>query len=287
MLQSRIKKLSDIEDAAMAKKETTDLQIIEVERGQIDYCILGRTPLILNRMSEKAMRQLISPPPKKTKGQLQETLKHDPYAEFLASAYTDDNPNGPTLITHLATAFKRAMSSAALDIPGATKSQIGRLSWVEGERLPIFGIPQMLMSVVRNSDANHTPDIRTRVIMPKWACRITVTYTKPLLNETNVTNLLVTAGMTQGVGDWRTQKGSGTYGSFDIVSADNPDYKFLLKNGTRKLQQAAMDSPVAYDRETEELYAWALAEAAKRGKSDMLTAEKSKRSKPKAVKVAV
>lgn len=266
------------------KKETAEFSIVEVERGQIDYCILGRTPLILNRMSEKAMHELLLPKGRKTAADKAAGLKHDPYAEFLASPYTDPNPKGATLIMHLATAFKKGLSAAAIDLPGATKAEIGRLTWVEGERIPIYGIPQMLMSVTRSADMNKTPDIRTRVIIPKWACRITVTYVKPLMNETSITNLLVSAGLTQGTGDWRTGKGSGTYGSFEIVSQDNADYKHLLQHGTRKAQQAAMENPEPYDRETEEMYEWFKVEVAKRGKAEMVASTPGKRGSVRGAK---
>ncbi len=271
----------------MAKKETADLQIVEVQRGSIEYCILGRTPLILNRMSEKAMHELLLPKGRKTAADKASSLKHDPYAEFLASPYTDPDDNGPTLITHLATAFKKGLSAAAIDLPGATKAEIGRLTWVEGERIPIFGIPQMLMSVTRSADMNKTPDIRTRVIIPKWACRITVTYVKPLMNETSITNLLVSAGLIQGTGDWRTGKGSGTYGSFEVVSQDNPDYKHCLKVGTRKAQKAAMEHPEPYDRETEEMYSWFQEEVGKRGKSELVSSSNGKMPKSRLSKSLV
>lgn len=266
----------------MAKKaETAELQIVEVQHGRIEFCILGKTPIILNRMSEKAMHELLLPKGKKTAADKATNLKHDPYAEFVASPYTDPNEDSPTYITHLATAFKKGMSAAALDVPGSSKSQIGRSLWVDGERIPIYGIPQMLMSVTRSADMNRTPDIRTRAIIARWACRITVTYVKPILNETSVTNLLVAAGMMQGIGDWRNGKGSGTYGSYEVVSQDNPDFKHLLKTGGRKAQKAAMEHPEFYDRETEELFAWFKDEIGKRGKGDQVTGPASNGKAPK------
>lgn len=272
----------------MAKKaEATEVQIVQVERGHVEYCILGMTPLILNRMSEKAMHELLLPKGKKTAADKASSLKHDPFAEFLASPYTDPNEDGATYIMHLATAFKRGIAAAALDVPGSSKAQIGRLSWVEGERIPIFGVPQMLISVTRSADMNKTPDIRTRVIVPKWACRITVSFVKPILNEVSITNLLVSAGLTQGTGDWRTGKGSGTYGSFEIVSSDNAEFKHLLKHGGRKAQLSAMESPEGYDLETRELYQYFQDEVGKRGKQDLVASSNGKPRKAKAAPVAV
>lgn len=252
----------------MAKKaESAELIIAQVERGEITFCILGTTPLILNRMSEKAMRELLLPKGRKTTAERAVSLKHDPIAEFKASPYLDRDPKAPTYIQHLASSFKGALCDAALDVPGSNKRQIGRLAWVNSERISIYGIPQMLMSVVRSADMNKTPDIRTRCIIPKWCCQITIGYAKPMLNETSLMNLLVSAGVTQGTGDWRPGKGKGTYGSFEPVSQNHPEYVHLRKHAGRVPQMAAMDHPEFYDQETEELFNWYREELGRRGRS--------------------
>lgn len=255
----------------MAKtKEAAEIQVVKVQRGRVEFCILGTSPIILNRMSEKARHVLLLPnPPGKTRSD----LKHDPYAEFLASPYTDPDARGQTYLMCLAASFKKALCGAALDLPGATKAQLGRLTWVEGERLGLYGVPQLFMSVTRCADINRTPDIRTRVIVPKWACRVAINFAKPIINETLIANLLVAAGMTQGIGDWRAEKGSGNYGSFEVVGADNPEFNRIVKAGGRKAQQAAMQTPEFYDEESHEMFQWFKAEVAARGKTDLLKHE--------------
>lgn len=250
--------------AAKAKGETS-IDILTIDHGQLDFCIRGTMPLILNRMSEKVLHELLMPKGKKTAADKASSLKHDPMAEFQASPYTDTDENGPTLLQHLSSAFKGALKSAALDLPGANKSQIGRLTWVNGERVSIYGIPQMLMSVTRSADMNRTPDVRTRAIVPKWACRISVSFVQPLLREQAVANLLASAGITQGVGDWRPGKGSGTYGQFALVSQDDAEFQYIIKHGGRAAQESAMQSPEFYDRETEELFEWFQVESRRRG----------------------
>lgn len=252
------------------KSQESELQIVKVDKGVVTYHVLGTTPILLNRMSEKVLHELLLPKGKKTAAEKAGNLKHDPYAEFIASAYIDPNEKGPTMIQHLATAFKGAMASAALDVPGSSKAQIGRLVWVEGERIGIYGIPQLHMSVTRSADMNKTPDVRTRLVIPKWACKIDVSFVRPLLNEQSITNLLVSAGMTQGTGDWRTGKGKGTYGSFTIVSKDDADWNHIVKHGGRKAQAAAMANPDCYDAETAEMFAWFQSEVVKRGKHEQL-----------------
>lgn len=257
----------------MAKaKEQAELKIVKVDQGQVTFCVAGTTPLILNRMSEKAMHELLLPKGKKTASDRANSLKHDPYQEFLASPYMDQDPSSPTLLQHLASAFKRGMAEAALDVPGSSKSQIGRLIWVEGERIGIYGIPEMLMSVTRSADMNRTPDIRTRAIVRNWVCSVTVSFVKPIINEQSITNLLVSAGMTQGLGDWRNGKGKGTYGGYAVVPNDDKEFARIVKTGGRKAQEAAMKNPEYYDRETEELFAWFKEEIKTRGKSELIDA---------------
>lgn len=246
-------------------KKSEGVEIFKVEKQTVRVHLIGSTPIILNRMSEKAARQLLLPPKKLTKSIMSTRLKHNPFEEFRASPYTDNNPKGPTFITHLASAFKASMRGAAVDLPGASKAQIGRLLRVETERIAIYGVPKLFMAIVRSADMNRTPDVRTRTIIQEWACTIDITYCKPLINETSVANLLTFAGMTQGVGDWRSEKGSGDYGSYEIVKPTNAKFKSILKTGGRKVQLAAMKAAEPYDLESEDLLSWFNTEARARG----------------------
>ena len=249
----------------MAAKKNTEVEIIEIERGSMTFHILGRTPLITNAMSEKARQELLFPAGRKTAAQKAASLKHDPLPEFRASMYRTMTEESETRILMPATAFKAALMSSAVDIPGAAKAQIGRLTFVEGTYIPIYGVPQVMMSVVRSSDINKTPDVRTRAIIPDWACQVTVTYTKPMIKAPAVTNLLVAAGLIQGIGDWRPQKGSGNYGTFQVVNDDNAIWQDIVKRGGLKAQDAAIASPEAFDSETMELLSWFKSETRRRG----------------------
>ena len=81
----------------------------------------------------------------------------------------------------------------------------------------------------------------------------------------SIANLLAAAGFTSGVGDWRQEKGSGNYGSFKLVSADDPDFVRITREQGRKAQQAAMEDPEAFDAESEELLSWFDVEVKRRG----------------------
>lgn len=247
------------------KAKEKEISVLEVTKGVFDVCILGTSPLICNRMSQKVIQQLLLPPAKKTASDKASTLKHDPVQEFQDSPYRSDDKANETLIQLMATAFKGAMRTAALDMPGSTKSQMGRLTYIPGQYINIFGIPKLFMSITRMADVKRTPDVRTRVIIPEWACRLTVEYTKPILKEQVVVNLLAASGVTMGVGDWRPEKGSGTFGQFKLVLPTDKDFKRVIKTGDRAVQVRAMDEPECYDAETEELLSWFDAEVRRRG----------------------
>jgi hypothetical protein len=253
--------------AIMATKDrNTEIEVQSLKRDVATVNIIGRTPLIMNRLSEKAKHELLLPSPRKNAAEKASNLKHNPLAEFRSSPHRLRSDDAPTLLAMPTTAFKGALRSAALDVPGAAKSQIGRLTYVEGEYVPIYGIPQLLMSVVRSADMARTPDVRTRVIVPRWAATIRVHYVASIIKLPSVVNLLVQGGLTIGVGDWRPEKGSGTYGQFEICAPEMEQaFEQIVAEGGRAAQHAAMENPEAYDAETDELLGWFDVELRRRG----------------------
>lgn len=245
-------------------KEVT-IDVMEINYGKCDFLVLGKTPIILNCLPEKVRQELLMPHGRKTSADKMHSLKHNPYEEFRNSPYYLRDEKAPTYLAYLATAFKKAIAGAAIDIPGAKKAQMGRLMWVEGERIPIYGIPKLHMTVTRSADINHTPDVRSRCIIPEWAAKLTVRFMMPVLTDRVVSTLFAAAGMIQGVGDWRPEKGSGNFGQFELVSKENADFNRIVKEGGRKIQIDGMKNPKPYDDETENLLAWFDTEADKRG----------------------
>lgn len=240
--------------AKSTRTPDTISEFLKVSTGALDLHIVGTSPIILNRMSQKAMHELLMPKGRKSTIEKATSLKHIPVDEYRASAYTV--PSGPTLLAVLSTAFKGALRSAALDMPGAKKAQIGRLTYIEGEYVGVFGVPKLFMSVVRSADMNRTPDIRSRAIVPEWACKVRVTHVTPLIQGQAIVNLMAAAGLTIGVGDWRPEKGSGSYGQFRIAGPDDADYKRIVKQGGRAAQVEGLAKPTCYNDETTELLSW-------------------------------
>ena len=250
--------------ATKATSQDATINIAEVTEGKIVFCLLGTSPLISNRVNNKASRELLYPGARKTAADKAAHAKHDPIQEFRDSPYRMRDPKAPTVLAVPPSWFKQGMCSAALDTPGAKKAQIGRLVTTPWDLMPVYGRPQLFMAVVRSADMNKTPDIRTRAILPEWACRLEVTFQKPILRDQSVINLLAAAGRLSGCGDWRQQKGSGSFGAYKIVPESDKEFQRVLKLG-RSEQQDALDDPVPYDEDTAQLLSWFVAEAKVRG----------------------
>jgi hypothetical protein len=227
--------------------------------------LVGTSPIVLNRLSEKARHELLLPRGKKDAARKASELKHDPIDEFRSSPYLLADEKAPSFLAIMSSAIKGAMMTAALDLPGAKKAQIGRLVYVENDYTPIFGLPKLFMSITRSADMNRTPDVRTRAIVPYWAALVSVRFVVPILDQSSIINLLAAGGVTAGIGDWRPEKGKGSYGQFTVVNADDPEFLRIAKDA-RAEQIAAMNNPEPYDSETESLLEWFKDEAETRGK---------------------
>jgi hypothetical protein len=245
---------------ARVTSQTTHIDVVEVKRGTATFRILGATPLIMEAYTAKAKRQLLLPSGRMNPTEKATNLKHNPLEEYRESAVT--TPHGPTLLAMPATAFKDAIRTAALDLAGVSKAEIGRLTYVEADddnMVPIWGIPALYMTTVRSSDIGRTPDIRTRPVIRHWATILTVHYVMPKMTEQAIARLIVAAGITAGVGGWRPEKGSGNFGTFDLVADSNnnaPAWELLAENTTRADQEDALRNPSYYDRGSQELMEW-------------------------------
>src|SRR5262245_12142908 len=148
----------------MAKGKEKDVQVIEIQRletGTTELCLLGKN-LLMNRMPKKAWEQLLLPPRQVNRRARQATLKHNPPEEFRDAIYKCRDDKAPTYIHMPDGSIKRAISQAAIDIPGATKAEIGRLVQVITPTIHIWGRPYLHMGIVRMANVGRTPDVRTR-----------------------------------------------------------------------------------------------------------------------------
>jgi hypothetical protein len=244
-------------------KKAEEITINELATQRISLHLVGRTPLIMNSMNIKAVRTLLLPEvmKRKTKAEQAQALKHDVLWEYRNSTYRNNLADAETRLMMPGPSVKGALMSAALDIPGVRKTEIGRLMWVNGFRLSLYGIPQIFMCVVRTADAAKTPDVRTRAIVPEWCASIEIDYVTPNLSAKSIVNLAHAAGITAGIGDFRQEKGKGSFGQFRLVeSQEDADFRRIKLEGGREAQDEALENPLPYDEETQDWLNWYLSE---------------------------
>jgi hypothetical protein len=238
---------------AVKKAEVGELQIDALKQGRIKLKLVGTTPMYMNSMSIKAKRDLLIGGGRKTAVQKKE-IKHDPENEFRASAHT--KRDGETLLCFPAPGVKSAMATAALETAGVTKSSVQRLIFLPEQKIQVWGKPCLKMDVVRSADMNKTPDIRSRCYLPRWVAEVDIAFVTPTLSAHAVISLLANAGVIVGLGDFRQEKGRGSFGTF-AVAGDNlgdwADYWAEVTKEGRAVQQAAMDDPEYADDDTIEL----------------------------------
>jgi hypothetical protein len=250
---------------AARKQDEKTVEILRLEKATAKFYVIGTSPLIMNRLPKKTREYLLLPPRRQNRAARESVLKHDPYAEYRDAIYRCRDPKAPTLCHMPDNCFKKAMTSTALDMPGASKAQVGRLVSCIDETLHIWGKPYLYMRIVKQAGFRAAPDVRTRAIFPRWACLVNISYFPLLISQRDVLNLFASAGLLAGIGDGRNEKGSFSYGAWEVVGADNKDWNAIVHAEARKVQEQAMATPQAFDADTEELLAWYQTETHRRG----------------------
>lgn len=183
-------------DPTVKTATAPEIQIDRIAAETMHVPIIGTTPLLVHRFSEKAKRQMLDA----MQGRKTPKQPKDPEAEYEAAFYrlADGAPGFPVL------AFKSAT------IGGARFYEVGddgrALARIEGE-------PQMREDVVRvgrgGTDLRYRPEFR------KWGTTLEVTYVTSALTRESVLSLIDAGGMGVGVGEWRPEK-NGDFGQYRI-----------------------------------------------------------------------
>jgi hypothetical protein len=237
--------------------EANSVEITAIATRVIAFNIVGTTPLIMHRYSRKAWEELLLPSRKKNQAAKDASLKHDPLNEYRESCYVSRSDDAPTLF-HLPTGMIHgAVKSAALDMAGARKTEVGRWVSVSGSNtLFLYGVPQLYTAMARNSGMDRTPDVRTRAIFPQWALSgVALDFKLDPLTDASVLNLMAAAGVTVGLGDWRPQRG-GSFGKFRLCNDDDPEFQRIIMAQGRGPQQAAYADPDFFDDDTRDINLW-------------------------------
>lgn len=174
--------------------------------------IIGTTPLLVHRFSEKAKQQMLD----NMQGRKSPKAVKDPAAEYDAAFYRlkDGRFGFPAL------AFKSATVGGARFYHGLTMTGLKQTLFFRGEpgadgqqMVPVDGEPKMREDVVRVGRGGT--DLRYRPEFTEWSCWLEVIYVTSLLTRASVLSLIDAGGMGVGVGEWRPEK-DGDFGTYRI-----------------------------------------------------------------------
>lgn len=205
----------------MAGKATTPeaIGIPQMDVRGITITLIGDSPLICHKWSDKAKREMLDKQMKRAK-----TAKaaKNPWHDFCESLYwITTMPENPTpediqnaSFGFPAVAFKAAAVDACSQIDGVTKVLARGAFHIIGEMLEINGKPELREDMVRVGMG--TADIRYRGEFKNWSVKVPIRYNAAVLSSEQIVNLANTAGFAVGVGEWRPQK-DGSYGMFHVA----------------------------------------------------------------------
>lgn len=191
--------------ATQAAPEAIILPKMNVQTFQLT--LIGDSPLICNRWSEKAKQEMRDKQGMKAK---QAREAKDPDACYKASLYSLDGGGYGFPVV----AFKAAAVDSCSHVAGITKVQARGAFHIQGEMALIEGVPRMREDMVKVGMG--TADLRYRGEFPEWKTTLLIRFNASVLSVEQIINLFETGGFAIGVGEWRPQK-DGSYGMFHVA----------------------------------------------------------------------
>lgn len=188
---------------------TINLEPPEVEVVEIP--VVGETPLIMHRWSEKARKEMLDKQTGKTR---QKKAPKDPVADYEAAKYQLEDGR----LAMPAVAFKAAIVDGARMFEGVKMTELRQVIHVFGEGrdqyVAVDGEPRMREDAVR---VGMTTDLRYRPEIWPWQSVLTIRYVKRMLSLDTLVHLVNAGGM-GGVGEWRPSRSkTGSYGTFRVM----------------------------------------------------------------------
>lgn len=202
-------------------EQPAQVVIRQIEAQTMIVPILGLTPLIVHRFSEKAKRIMLEA----MQGKSAPKEPKDPVAEYEAAFYRfkDGGYGAPCIAFKAATIggcrfYGKAVTMTAVKQFIFVRGEIG----ADGQQLArIDGEPRMREDVVRVGRGGA--DLRYRPEFPEWRTELTVTFVTGSIDRDSVLSLIDAGGMGVGVGEWRPEK-DGDFGTYRV----DPDRKIEI-----------------------------------------------------------
>lgn len=186
------------------------VQIPGLEIGVIKFNLIGDSPLIMNKWSEKAIKAMEEKQQQKAQKGRQ---KREPQKEYLASMYKYPTGGHGFPAVAFKSAAVRAAKSVGMPMTDA-RAAFHVVGDLEEQLVKIKGKPEMRKDMVTLKGGGST-DIRYRAQFKEWSAELIVRYNRRVISPEQIINLFNVAGFGTGVGEWRPER-SGQYGAFHV-----------------------------------------------------------------------
>jgi len=186
--------------------------VIELPKPNIqvlDVTLIGDSPLIVHKWSEKAKKQIRD---KQTKKATAGREAKNPEQDFKDSLHiTPEGDYGFPVIGIKAAAVTACTSTGAI-----TKVAARQAFHIDGEYAVIEGSePTMREDMVKVGMG--TADIRYRGQYWPWRTTVRIRFNGNVMSAEQILNLLNTAGFGVGIGEWRPER-DGQFGLFHVAT---------------------------------------------------------------------
>ena len=211
--------------STIKKEEKIELKNVVVKSMQIT--IIGDSPLLMRRFSEKAKQQLLDIQTKKAK-----TTKEirDPWADMIdglnwltpmpenktEEGFNEALANGAKFGFPAVGLKQSAISAAYRAGLSKNKVELQGLFHIPEEFIVIEGIPEMREDYVKIPKTGAA-DLAFRGEFKQWKSTFTINYIDGIYSIEQIINFINLGGFTVGIGEWRPEKG-GSFGRFHVAS---------------------------------------------------------------------
>lgn len=215
----------------MKKEENTIIQIPEIKVREANLTIVGDSPLLIHKFSEKAKAEILNKQMKKAK---EPKTAKVPFADFIQSLHwitpmpdvnkkTEEElkkefekavkegakfgfPTVGIKQSAISAAYRGGLAKNKVSIQGAFHIK-GELAEITGElkmREDYCKIP------MAGADIVYRGEFQTG-----WKCTFTVLFDESVISLEQIVQMINLGGFSVGIGDWRTEKG-GNFGMFHV-----------------------------------------------------------------------
>lgn len=185
------------------------ISIPAIDIKEMVITVIGDSPLISHKWSEKAKAMMLA---KQTKQAKAGREAKDPKQDYEDSIYRTESGG----CGFPAVAFKAAAVAACRFVKGDIKMTEARGAFhVVGELVEIQGEPNMREDMVRLQMG--VADIRYRAEFKEWRADLVIRFNTGVLSPAQIVNLFNLAGFGVGVGEWRPER-DGSYGMFHVAT---------------------------------------------------------------------